>query len=77
VSTGVVNVCLFGFDVASSANIQTIEANLNNMVNAYNGVTYTFNLESNSTRYFRFTLSTFSMPGNITVTMSNYNLATN
>jgi hypothetical protein len=76
IRTGVMNVCLYGFDT-SSTNVKTIEENLGGRVDAEDGIYYTFNLERNNSRSFRFTQRGFNTVGNISVTMTNHNLTSN
>lgn len=74
--TGVMNVCLFGFDT-SSVNFRITEQNFAGRIDVNPGITYTLNLERNNTRNFRFTQQSLEFPGNITVTMTNHNLTAN
>jgi hypothetical protein len=76
IRTGVMNVCMYGFDV-SSANIKVIESNLGGGIDAEPGVFYSFNIERNNSRSFRFSQRGFVNSGNITITMMNHNLSSN
>lgn len=70
------NICAYAFS-QSSIKISPVEDNAGGRFDATDKTTYTFNIEKNSSTYFRFTQSTLAKNGFITVTSTTYGLSAN